>query len=332
MTHRERFRRALLGQGGLDRLPMVEWATYWDETLRRWEGEGMPRGLSNRGVMDYFHLDPLEQFWLRGRGPQTPNPAGHGLGIIKDEADYERILPTLYSDEYLFSMEQWAKDHKAAHEDGNEVLWFTFDGFFWYPRTLLGIEPHLYAFYDQPELLLRMNQDMADYEMKALEAVGSVLSPDFMTFGEDMSYNLGPMLSEKCFDAFLLPFYHQVIPQIKALDTVVLVDTDGDLTKMIPWLQRAGIQGALPLERQAGVDIPLLKEQYPDFILVGGYDKMVMNKGETAMRREFERLLPAMRAGGYLPSVDHQTPPGVSMEAYRVYLRLLDEYAHRAVQ
>ena len=44
------------------------------------------------------------------------------------------------------------------------------------------------------------------------------------------------------------------------------------------------------------------------------------------VRAEFERLVPLMRSGGFIPSVDHQTPPGVSMEQYRSYLRLLDEY------
>jgi hypothetical protein len=33
-----------------------------------------------------------------------------------------------------------------------------------------------------------------------------------------------------------------------------------------------------------------------------------------------------MKTGGFIPSVDHQTPPGVSLEQYRCYLRLLDEY------
>jgi hypothetical protein len=53
---------------------------------------------------------------------------------------------------------------------------------------------------------------------------------------------------------------------------------------------------------------------------------MTMNRGEPAMRAEFERLLPLMKRGGFVPSVDHQTPPGVSLEEYRVYLRLLQEY------
>ena len=33
-----------------------------------------------------------------------------------------------------------------------------------------------------------------------------------------------------------------------------IVDTDGDVTRMVPWLQEVGIDGVLPLERQAGVD------------------------------------------------------------------------------
>jgi hypothetical protein len=33
-----------------------------------------------------------------------------------------------------------------------------------------------------------------------------------------------------------------------------------------------------------------------------------------------------MKRGGFIPSVDHQTPPGVSLQQYQTYLRLLKEY------
>jgi hypothetical protein len=56
---------------------------------------------------------------------------------------------------------------------------------------------------------------------------------------------------------------------------------------------------------------------------------MTMNRGEAALRAEFERLVPLMKTGGFIPSVDHQTPPGVSLEEYSVYLRLLKEYMDR---
>jgi uroporphyrinogen-III decarboxylase len=69
-----------------------------------------------------------------------------------------------------------------------------------------------------------------------------------------------------------------------------------------------------------------MREQFPKLRMIGHFDKMVMPKGEEAMRSEFERLLPLMKTGGFIPSVDHQTPPGVSLAQYRIYRRLLDEY------
>jgi hypothetical protein len=104
------------------------------------------------------------------------------------------------------------------------------------------------------------------------------------------------------------------------------MDTDGDVTLLVPWLEALGVRGVLPLERQAGVDGFKLRQQFPRLLMVGHFDKMTMNRGESAMRAEFERLGPLMKAGGYIPSVDHQTPPGVSLEQYRVYLKLLNEY------
>ena len=83
----------------------------------------------------------------------------------------------------------------------------------------------------------------------------------------------------------------------------------------------------LPLERQAGVDGVALRQKHPRLRMIGHFDKMVMNKGEAAIRAEFERLAPLMKSGGFVPGVDHQTPPGVSLEQYRCYLKLLWEYA-----
>jgi uroporphyrinogen-III decarboxylase len=129
-----------------------------------------------------------------------------------------------------------------------------------------------------------------------------------------------------------LPYYKRIIPEIKKYGTKVIVDTDGDVSMMIPWLIRAGVDGVLPLERQAGVDLVKLREQYPDFLFIGGFDKMTMSVGEEAMRKEFERLAPVMRSGGYIPSCDHQTPPGVSFKNYQIYVRLLKEYAEKSVK
>jgi uroporphyrinogen-III decarboxylase len=73
-----------------------------------------------------------------------------------------------------------------------------------------------------------------------------------------------------------------------------------------------------------------MRELYPDMLFIGHYDKMVMPNGEAAMHAEFERLLSIAAQGGFIISCDHQTPPGVSLENYHIYLNLFEEYAVKA--
>ena len=327
MTVRERF-QAVMNFQPFDRLPIVEWAGWWDQTIQRWHGEALPGEITDRyDICRHFGLDVWLQDWLPPRGPRCPQPASHGAGIVKDMDDYERL------GEHFFrwtvnpdSWRPWAERQRA----GEVAVWFTVDGFFWFARSLLGIEPHLYAFYDQPELLHRINAELADWICGRIEEICAVCEPDFMTFAEDMSYNHGPMLSKELFDEFLLPYYRRVVPRLKEHGILAVVDSDGDVTVPAAWFVEAGLDGILPLERQAGVDVATIREQHPQMRFIGCFDKMTMNRGEAAMRAEFERLLPTASAGGLVISCDHQTPPGVSYEDYQLYLRLFREYAAKA--
>jgi uroporphyrinogen-III decarboxylase len=250
---------------------------------------------------------------------------------ISSERDYELLLPHLYPRPVPIDREHW-REIARLQERGEIIFWITLEGFFWWPRRLLGIEPHMYAFYDQAELMKRINQDQANYMRECIEAICSICTPDFMTFAEDMSYNHGPMISKNLFDDFMAPYYRQVVPELKRRGIIPMIDSDGDVEPLIPWFEQVGLEGILPLERMAGVDVDRIRRGHPRWKMIGGFDKTVMHKGEAAVRAEFDRLLPVMRSGYFIPSVDHQTPPGVSMEQYGLYLKLLNEYAQRAVK
>jgi len=329
MTVRERVRRTLRFEKCDDRLPAIEWAGWWDKTWDRWISEGLP-GMSWERSQEYFGLDPMPMIYGACANSEV-RPAYHGGPLITDKAQYEDLRPLLMSDKKIQDVVERAKNLKFEHDRGNIAVRLHIDGFFSLPRRFFGITGHFYAFYDHPELMHRMNRDCVEFNLRLLDAIFAVLTPDIVDFVEDMSYNNGPMLSTGMFREFLLPYYLQVVPAIKASGAKVFVDSDGDVTQMIPWFYEAGVEGVFPLERQAGVDITELRRQYPGFLMLGGYDKMVMPLGEAAMRAEFERILPAMRSGGYIPSVDHQTPPGVSLENYKIYVSLLKEYCHKAV-
>jgi len=326
MTHVERF-RAVMNFQPVDRLPRWEWAMWWDATIARWHTEGLPRKLHFSQVFDiaqYFGLDPYQQFWFSTTDPTIEATQHHVEGIVANMDDYLRIRPQLFPDHRraIASMAAWAERQRR----GRVVVWATIEGFFWFPRTLMGFEKLMFAFADQPELLHQINRDLLAFNLRLLDQMLAVCVPTFMTIAEDLSYNHGPMISQRTFEQFVAPYYRRLVPRLEERGIPLFMDTDGDVTLLVPWLEALGVQGVLPLERQAGVDGLKLRRQFPRLLMVGHFDKMTMTRGEAAMRAEFERLVPLMKTGGFIPSVDHQTPPGVSLEQYRVYLKLLAEY------
>ncbi|MFR3483170.1 MAG: hypothetical protein ACLTXL_06580 [Clostridia bacterium] len=113
-----------------------------------------------------------------------------------------------------------------------------------------------------------------------------------------MSYNHGPMLSKSLFDEFIAPYYQKVVPALQSYGVSVLIDTDGDVEPMISWFSECGIEGVLPLERQAGVDVSRIRQQYPKWKMLGGFDKRSCIWGSSNAAR-LERLLPVMRMGAH---------------------------------
>jgi hypothetical protein len=330
MNHVERF-RATMGFQPVDRLPRWEWAMWWDRTIENWKSQGLPRDRTTvYEVAEYFGLDPFQQFWFSPLDPAIEAVKQRVKGMVATMDDYLRIRPMLYPDHatLIEEMRSWAQRQAR----GEVVVWATLEGFFWFPRTLMGIEAEIYAFFDHPELIHRINADLCDFNLRVLDRIEPVCIPTFMTIAEDMSYNHGPMLSKALFDEFLAPYYRRLVPRLRERGVIVIVDTDGDVTRMVPWLEEVGVQGVLPLERQAGVDGMRIRQAHPRALMIGHFDKMVMNRGEQAMRAEFERLLPLMRMGGFIPSVDHQTPPHITIEEYRLYRHLLDEYTEAAAR
>ena len=332
LNNRDRF-RATLRFEKVDCLPRFEWATWWNQTIQRWEEEGLPRErpAGEAGVvaiMEYFGLDPAWQSWFPIYKPTYPRPTIHGQGPVSDLASYEALREHLYPE--INWDAAFPAEVRERHRRGELAVWFTLNGFFWFPRQLLGIERHLYAFHDQPELMHCINSDLLAFNKYLLKGVADIIEPEFMTFAEDLSYNHGPMLSQAAFREFLTPYYQELTPIIRKMTVIPMVDSDGNVERCLPWFIEGGVEGLLPFERQSGVDVARVRRNHPRFAMIGAFDKMTMNQGVEAMRTEWERLLPVMRTGGFIPSVDHQTPPGVSLAQYRDFLALMWEYTERA--
>ena len=100
MNHVERF-RAVMNFQPVDRLPVWEWAMWWDKTIQRWHGEGLPKELKFSQVFEiaeYFGLDPYQQFWFSTTQATIEATQHHTEGVVSNMDDYLRILPNLYPD------------------------------------------------------------------------------------------------------------------------------------------------------------------------------------------------------------------------------------------
>ncbi len=76
MTVRERF-QAVMNFKPFDRLPVIEWAGWWDKTLDRWHIEGLPEQLTDADeIKRYFGQDIYKQDWLVTIAEELPQLEG----------------------------------------------------------------------------------------------------------------------------------------------------------------------------------------------------------------------------------------------------------------
>ena len=112
MNHVERF-RAVMNFQPVDRYPRWEWAMWWDETIARWHGEGLPKNLPFNdvfGIAQYFGLDPYQQFWFSTTEATIDATQHHVEGIVANMDDYLRVKPRLFPNhaQAIDTMRPWA--------------------------------------------------------------------------------------------------------------------------------------------------------------------------------------------------------------------------------
>jgi uroporphyrinogen-III decarboxylase len=227
------------------------------------------------------------------------------------------------------NMERTYGKYREGCAKGEYAMRLRLQGFFWCPRDLMGVEQHLISYYDQPELLKQITRFQLDVYKEHLNGILKIIKPSTLFFEEDFSGKTGPMISVDCFNEFVTPYYREIIPFLKERGVgEIFLDTDGDFTLMIPHMLACGLDGVLPVDVNAGVDIVKVRAEYPELKFWGGFNKLCIIEGPEAIDAEFKRLEPVIRQGGCMICTDHQVSPHTPLAHYRYYLtRLREEMA-----
>ena len=347
MNARERFRRMFAGEP-LDR-PWMAREGAWRRTWERWRDEGMTD--EDRKLLDF---DGLTVFKVRDMAPPfepeviadegdklvTRSASGqivrswktseeHDPGYqvlespVKDLAGWDAIKhrldpehPDHLGDDLQERVREIERSGKPVRLDAGHSL-----SIFGFSRELMGDEIYL-LFYDQPALVHAVMDFLGERMARLIERVSEHVQIDGVFIWEDMAYKGAPLISPEMFREFMLEPTRRVCEAARRCNaSCISVDSDGDVTKLIPLWLEAGANVIDPFEVAAGMDVNRVRERFGDgFFMSGGFDKRALFHGRAEIDAEFERLRPALRRGKYLLSVDHSIPPEVSWDNCQYYV------------
>ncbi len=350
MSPRDRF-YAIMERQPFDRIIDTEFG-YWDNTIRRWHNEGLPRevdkmwkadvffgfdawrkGLPVRsGLVEHFPPEIIEQgdrYTIKYDGRRIKvkvftdgtDTIPHYLDFpIKDRESYqpfkERFLPELQR-----RIPANIAEIANQVQDRNYLLMLNGGSTAGWVRDLMGFEGFSIATCMQPELIEEILGDLRTQFTAIAREVTKHVAPDLVSWWEDIAFKTGPIVPPDFFYNKCGPVYKDTMDIYRQHGTkYAFVDCDGDNRLLVPtWLDH-GVNIIFPLEVNAGVHPEALRERYPGVRMMGGFDKVVLLQGKEAIRRELQRLKPLVDEGGFIPHVDHRVQADVFYKDYVYYL------------
>lgn len=355
MTHRERLLRTLRFET-VDRVPDYEFGA-WDQTINRWHKEGLPQEYTGvwGAINSYFHTDDTEYGpspWvniglLPGFEYKVLEEKGDHITIQDgDGAIAEMIRPELgasiprYIRYAIETRKDWEKirDEKLnpdtpgrIPDNLDELCRKTFDAdyptglgcgsIYGWLRNWMGVENISIAFYEDPDWVEEMMEHLTWMRLKLFEPLAGKCKIDLGHWWEDMCYNKGPLISPKLFAKYMVPRYKRITDFLRneCGCEFNMLDCDGNIHELVPLWLEGGINVMFPVEA-AHTDAYKISDQFGKKVPMRGYfDKRALIAGKSAIDKEFERLEPLLKRGGYIPHTDHLVPPDVSWENYKYY-------------
>lgn len=331
-------------------------------SLDEWKQQGMPQDVSREQL---FGFDPAGKFNIGGVGwTEAAFVPEFEVKILEDRGEHELVqdqagrkvlyfkgrrsgfMPT-FEDSPVHDQKSWEENCKwrlapdspereerlqrvlpeavKAAREGQIITQRAIGGYM-FLRSLMGPERLLYAFIESPELIHDCMKTWFHLMDSVFAKHQQQVTLDELFLSEDICYNHGLLISPNMMKEFLLPYYQELIANIKKrqLDKnrhlYVQIDTDGNAVPAIPIYQEIGMDAMSPFEVASGCDVVEIGKQFPGLVISGGIDKRILAKSIEDIDEMVERILPVMKArGGYVPTCDHGVPAEVPYENYLHY-------------
>lgn len=192
--------------------------------------------------------------------------------------------------------------------------------FFHIACDLFGMEQYFIKMHTHPAVVAAVTEHIVAFYLQAnqrcLDLMASKLDAAF--FGNDFGSQRDLLISPRLFQKFVLPYFKQLIEQMKSYGLKVVLHSCGSIVKVIPLLLEAGMDALHPLQaKAAGMDAENLARQFRgDLVFIGGVDTqdLLPFQPPAAVRQEVRRLKQAF-GERFIVSPSHEALlPNVSIE------------------
>ena len=342
----------IMHYGDFDRMPVIHW-TGWPETIERWEREGMPRGVdphayfgtvphwtgigANLNLLPAFEEETLEDTQeyriFRAADGVVQQDWKHRSCIphfidftLKSSTDWDQYKRRLQPDPARLPEDLDAHIRRAAAADLPIAV--TTASMMGWIRNWMGVENMSYLLFDAPDCYADMVDTLADLTCWSLDQIlprarqlGVV--PDIGFGWEDICGKSGPLVSPALFDRCVAQGYRKIRAKLEEYGVPLSrLDSDGNVEPLIPNWMDSGVNVMFPLEPGTWGATPerARKRFGRELRIVGGYDKLALERGRAAIDTELEAHVELMREGGLVLMPDHLITPDTPLDDYKYYL------------
>ncbi|HUU58935.1 MAG TPA: uroporphyrinogen decarboxylase family protein [Phycisphaerae bacterium] len=327
----------------------------WPSTLDRWVAEGMGPALADVGkLIDHLGLQrhiwcsprasvftypPFERKVLAERADKVTYVNPHGVTCTEFRTDAFKSMPHFESYP-VRTREDWAgyrerlvwddgrvgkkwQQQKAEWADRADPLILAFNhgsSLYGSLREIVGVEALSVLFYDDRAWVEEMMDTVAELFCRCVDVMFDNFAPDAFCLWEDMAYKTASLVSPRLVRELMLPRHRRMAAKLREKGVpFIVLDSDGKIDELIPiWLE-ARIDGFVPMEVQAGMDVAVFRRRYPRMLMMGGVDKRALARGREAIDREMEKIRRTVAEGGFIPWFDHGLPHDVSYANFLYY-------------
>ncbi len=341
--------RSIMHYGDFDQMPVIHWKG-WPETTERWIQEGMPKGVDEH---EFLNAVPM---WHRVGVNVSLYPAFEertleenesyrifrdSTGVVQKDWKTKSCIPH-YTDFTLKEAKDWPEYKKRLQPDPARIPADLDDriaqaeasglpivigcaSMMGWIRNWMGVENMSYLIHDDRACYADIVNTLADLVCWAIDQVAPRMKTkiDMGHAWEDICGKQGPLISPQVFKECVAPGYLKIRNKLESYGVDLFsIDSDGKVEPLIrSWLD-SGVNVMFPLEPGTWKATPeAMRLKFgKDLRIIGGYDKLVLEKDSAAIDAELQRHVSLLKTGGFVLMPDHLITPDTPLNNYQYYL------------